>query len=52
MGLEQTVVGTLQPLFDGLVTDVNEWPRAVQRLRIVDFTLDHEVRQDLTCGQQ
>lgn len=40
-GLERWIMDLLQPVFDGLVKD-GSVPRFVQRLRIVELTLDHE----------
>jgi hypothetical protein len=40
-GLERWLAGLLQPVFDNLVAD-GMVPRFVQRLRIAEFTLDHE----------
>ena len=40
-GLERWLADLLQPVFDGLVAD-GQVPRFVQRLRILEFTLDHE----------
>jgi hypothetical protein len=40
-GLERWFTGLLQPVFDGLVR-AGSVPRLVQRLRVVEFTLDHE----------
>lgn len=40
-GLERWLAELLQPVFDNLVFD-GKVPRFVQRLRIVEFTLDHE----------
>lgn len=40
-GLERWLADLLQPVFDNLVAEVAV-PRFVQRLRIVEFTLDHE----------
>ncbi len=40
-GLERWLAGLLQPVFDNLVAD-GMVPRFVQRLRITEFTLDHE----------
>ena len=40
-GLERWFASLLQPVFDGLVAD-GQVPRFVQRLRILEFTLDHE----------
>lgn len=40
-GLERWLADLLQPLFDQLMQDSNV-PRFVQRLRIAEFTLDHE----------
>ncbi len=40
-GLERWLADLLQPVFDGLVA-ARSVPRFVQRLRIVEFTLDHE----------
>uniref|UniRef100_A0A061SBL8 Integral membrane single c2 domain protein n=1 Tax=Tetraselmis sp. GSL018 TaxID=582737 RepID=A0A061SBL8_9CHLO len=39
-GLERWIVDLLQPLFDSLIDDVA--PRSLRRLKIVEFTLDHE----------
>ncbi|CAL8470275.1 g9817 [Coccomyxa elongata] len=40
-GLERWIADLLQPVFDNLVTD-GMVPRFVQRLRILEFTIDHE----------
>ncbi|GFH15903.1 uncharacterized protein HaLaN_12226, partial [Haematococcus lacustris] len=40
-GLERWIIDLLQPVFDGLVKD-GSVPRFVQRLRVVELTLDHE----------
>ena len=40
-GLERWLAGLLQPVLDGLVA-AGSVPRFVQRLRILEFTLDHE----------
>ena len=40
-GLERWLAGLLQPVFDNLISD-KAVPRFVQRLRILEFTLDHE----------
>ncbi len=40
-GLERWLADLLQPVFDNLVAD-GAVPRFVQRLRILEFTLDHE----------
>ena len=40
-GLERWLADLLQPVFDNLVAEVAV-PRFVQRLRILEFTLDHE----------
>ena len=40
-GLERWLADLLQPVFDNLISDKSV-PRFVQRLRILDFTLDHE----------
>lgn len=40
-GLERWLADLLQPVFDGLVA-ARSVPRFVQRLKIVEFTLDHE----------
>ncbi len=40
-GLERWITDLLQPVFDGVVRD-GSVPGFVQRLRIVEFTLDHE----------
>jgi len=40
-GLERWLAGLLQPVLDNLVAD-GMVPRFVQRLRIAEFTLDHE----------
>lgn len=40
-GLERWLANLLQPVFDNLVVEV-AIPRFVQRLRILEFTLDHE----------
>lgn len=40
-GLERWLANLLQPVFDNLVAEVAV-PRFVQRLRILEFTLDHE----------
>eukprot|EP00891_Asterochloris_glomerata_P002707 jgi/Astpho2/2707/Aster-00893 len=40
-GLERWLADLLQPVFDSLITDQTV-PRFVQRLRILEFTLDHE----------
>lgn len=40
-GLERWLADLLQPVFDNLISD-KAVPRFVQRLRILEFTLDHE----------
>ena len=40
-GLERWLADLLQPVFDGLVA-ARSVPRFVQRLKVVEFTLDHE----------
>jgi hypothetical protein len=40
-GLERWLADLLQPVFDGLVA-ARSVPRFVQRLKIVEFTLNHE----------
>ena len=40
-GLERWLADLLQPVFDNLVAEMAV-PRFVQRLRILEFTLDHE----------
>ena len=40
-GLERWLADLLQPVFDNLVAEVAV-PRFLQRLRILEFTLDHE----------
>lgn len=40
-GLERWLADLLQPVFDNLIADKSV-PRFVQRLRILEFTLDHE----------
>ena len=40
-GLEQWLADLLQPTFDGLV-EAHSVPRFVKRLRILEFTVDHE----------
>ncbi len=40
-GIERWLADLLQPTFDGLVA-ARSVPRFVQRLRIVEFTLDHQ----------
>ena len=40
-GLERWLADLLQPVFDNLVAE-KMVPRFVQRLRILEFTLDHE----------
>lgn len=40
-GLERWITDLLQPVFDGLV-QAGSVPRFVQKLRIVELTLDHE----------
>ena len=40
-GLEHWLADLLQPVFDGLV-EAGSVPRFVRRLRILEFTVDHE----------
>lgn len=40
-GMERWLADLLQPVFDNLVAD-KMVPRFVQRLRILEFTIDHE----------
>ena len=40
-GLEQWLADLLQPVFDGLV-EARSVPSFVKRLRILEFTVDHE----------
>jgi hypothetical protein len=40
-GLERWIIDLLQPLFDTLVAD-GAIPKPLLRLKIVEFTLDHE----------
>ena len=40
-GMERWLADLLQPVFDNLVAD-RMVPRFVQRLRILEFTIDHE----------
>ena len=40
-GVEQWIADLLQPVFDNLVAD-KAVPRFLQRLRIREFTIDHE----------